>query len=97
MVALLARREREGLSLRELSTKTGIAVGTLSWWSWRLRQDSGGEAERQCGFVEVVTEPVGVRGGGPVEIELRNGIRLAIDDQVDLELLRRVVGVLQTC
>jgi hypothetical protein len=37
MSALLARRERDGRSLRRLSNETGIPIGTLSWWSWRLR------------------------------------------------------------
>ena len=34
---------------------------------------------------------------GHIAIELRNGIRVEIDDQVDGELLRQVVGVLQSC
>ncbi|MFN9705391.1 MAG: IS66 family insertion sequence element accessory protein TnpA [Planctomycetota bacterium] len=53
MAALLARRERDGLSLRAFSEETGIPFGTLSWWSWRLRQDSSGESGGS-GFVEVV-------------------------------------------
>lgn len=81
MAALLARRERDGLSLRELSEETGIPFGTLSWWSWRLRHsdDRGGE----CGFVEVVAaahsvrEAVVVRVGNDVEIEVPPGTDVA--------------------
>ena len=40
MERLLSRREREGLSLRALADETGIPVGTLSWWSHRLREES---------------------------------------------------------
>ena len=97
MAALLARREREGLSLRQLAAKTGIATGTLSWWSWRLRQDSKGATDGRGGFVEVVAESDDGGRGGQVAIELRNGIRLEVGDEIDVELLRRIVGALQSC
>ena len=35
---LLSLRGTEGLSLRALSERTGIPIGTLSWWSHHLRQ-----------------------------------------------------------
>ena len=41
MVALLARREHEGLRLRFLPDEVGIPIGTLAGWSWRLRRRSG--------------------------------------------------------
>ena len=56
MAALLARRERDGLTLRELSEKTGIPFGTLSWWSWRLRQEPD-RRPRNPPFVEVKDSP----------------------------------------
>ena len=34
----LRLREKQGLTLRELSTRSGIPEGTLSWWAHRLRQ-----------------------------------------------------------
>jgi len=93
MIALLARREREGLSLRELSAKTGIAAGTLSWWSWRLRHDAQEERkEADHGFVELVATPE--HNGCPVTIELRNGIRLEVEDRVDADALRKLVDML---
>lgn len=57
MAALLARRERDGLSLRALSEETGVPFGTLSWWSWRLRQDPV-HRPRNEQFVEVAVTPV---------------------------------------
>lgn len=36
---LLALRESEGLSLRELARRSGIPVGTLSWWAHKLRNE----------------------------------------------------------
>jgi hypothetical protein len=79
MAALLARRERDGLSLRALSEETGIPFGTLSWWSWRLRQGTDARTPAEGGFVEVVAagrsvrEAVVVRVGSDVEIEVPPG------------------------
>ncbi len=44
---VLALREQEGFSLRALSERFGIPIGTLSWWSHRLR------SEESTGFAEV--------------------------------------------
>ena len=49
IAALLALRDREGLTYEELSERCGLAAATLSWWSWRLRR----EAREQPAFVEV--------------------------------------------
>jgi len=54
MAALLARREAEGLSLRAIAEDAGIPFGTLSWWSWRLRQDPTPAVDAEGGFVELV-------------------------------------------
>ena len=94
MAALLARRERDGLSLRELSEETGIPFGTLSWWSWRLRQGTGDGASED-GFVEVVAtarsvrETVFVRVGNDVEIEVPAG--------TDTTWLGNLAAALRTC
>lgn len=78
MAALLARRERDGLSLRKLAEATGIPFGTLAWWSWRLRQDSSGESGGSS-FIEVLAsggstrEAVIVRFGNADEIEVPPG------------------------
>ena len=50
---LFALRDRQGLTLRELADRSGIPVGTLSWWSYRLR------AEESAGFTEVRLSPGG--------------------------------------
>ena len=47
MTRLLALRDREGLSLRELAERFDIPTGTLSWWAHRLR------AEKKPAFTEV--------------------------------------------
>lgn len=48
MERLLSLRESAGLSLRSLSERSGIPVGTLSWWSHELRRDRS-----QPGFAAV--------------------------------------------
>ena len=37
IVALLAQREREGLTYEQLARRSGLAANTLAWWRWRLR------------------------------------------------------------
>lgn len=49
MEELLSLRESAGLSLRALSEESGIPLGTLSWWSHRLRMAE----EAAPGFAEV--------------------------------------------
>jgi hypothetical protein len=44
----LRLREKQGLTLREISTRSGIPEGTLSWWAHRLRH-----AQTGVDFVEV--------------------------------------------
>ena len=45
---LLERRDREGLTYRELARRTGESPRTLAWWGSRLRR----ERSRSRGFVE---------------------------------------------
>ena len=102
MAALLARRERDGLSLRELSDESGIPLGTLSWWSWRLRHvadaravDSDSGSPNAGGFVELVAaaachdHDVVVRLGEDLMLEVRVG--------TDASWLRYVVAALRSC
>ena len=53
MERLLSQRESKGLSLRTLSDRSGIPVGTLSWWSHRLRSEE--PTESMPTFVELVS------------------------------------------
>jgi transcriptional regulator with XRE-family HTH domain len=70
MTEVLALREQEGLSLRQLAEQFDIPVGTLSWWSHRLRAE---KAEKREAFTEVrvsKTESV-ARSGGAAPLRLR--------------------------
>jgi hypothetical protein len=62
IMRLLGEREREGLTLAELSRRSGEPVGTLASWMARLRREAqAGCAEDQpagpAGFVELVPGP----------------------------------------
>lgn len=94
MAALLARREREGVSLRRLSADSGIPFGTLSWWSWRLRQLAASERGGR-GFVEVVAADGQVEG--EVVVRLDNGLAVEARAGTDARWLREVVAALRSC
>jgi hypothetical protein len=104
MSELLSRRERLGLTLRELSAETGIPTGTLGFWAWKLRQAiepdrsapaSGAVVE----FVELigapeVSRPVERRG---LEVVLVSGRRVVVREDFDEERLVRLVRALERC
>jgi hypothetical protein len=106
MRRLLGMREREGLTFRELAERSGVPVGTLAFWAWKLRQEarsSPGSVSRGGGsqFVELVpvadVERVRVDGGGAIEVVLTNGRRLIVGESFDEERLVRVVKALERC
>lgn len=103
MRALLARRERSGLTFAELSRESGIPTGTLASWAWKLRQESDAadqaRSSRQT-FVEVVEAPLTREVSprtGRIEIVLARDRRVVVDAEVDDELLARVVRTLERC
>jgi len=102
--AWLTRRERLGLTFRELSAETGVPVGTLAHWAWRLRQiDARGAAPskrrrtRHSGsrFVELVAATA--RSSARVEIALAGDRRVIVERDFDEEHLVRVVRALERC
>ena len=103
MRELLALRDSDGLTLREVSELCGVPQGTLSWWASELwRRDVSPSPE----FVEVVLEAdggvaVGDRGDAdeaperPSEftVTLRAGHRVAVPASHGLaRLVRELEG-----
>ncbi|HEX6812794.1 MAG TPA: hypothetical protein VF384_14305 [Planctomycetota bacterium] len=95
MAALLARREVEGLSLRALSEESGIPFGTLSWWSWRLRQESERTRSTATPFLEVVSTDR--QSDGEVVVRLGNGLEVNVQAGTDARWLRDLVAALRSC
>lgn len=94
----LSQRERLGLTFRALSVETGVPVGTLACWAWKLRNERRrGRAKRrsQPSFVELVAEREQV--DGRIEVVLRGERRVIVDAEVDAAALARVVAALERC
>jgi hypothetical protein len=92
----LERRERLGLTYRQLSDETGIPANTLAHWARRLRREARGDARPRRGraaFVELVAGP---RASG-IELVLRGDRRLRIEADFDEDLLARVVAAVERC
>jgi transposase-like protein len=94
----LRRREREGLTYRELSRVSGIPIPTLSWWSRKLSEDA--EGRRSGAPCELV--PVEIVGddsaAGAIEIHLGPSLRLLVPEGFSEAHLARVLRVLSsTC
>ncbi len=92
-------RDAEGLTFRELSRRSGIAAGTLGFWSWKLRREGEPEpcaaGSEPSAFVELVAGPV--ETAGRIEIVLARDRRLLVDAQFDEAHLVRVIRALEQC
>lgn len=104
MSELLSRRERLGLTLRELSAETGIPTGTLGFWAWKLRQPI--EADRSTPasgalveFVEIIEAPEVSRSVDRpgLEVVLTCGRRVVVREDFDEERLVRLVRAIERC
>lgn len=93
MGRLLARRDREGLTYRELAEETGVSERTLAWWSWKLRRER--REQTDIGFVELDVAEESITGG--LEVELATGHRIRVPAHFDEDTLRRLVAVLAAC
>ena len=89
---LLERRDREGLTYRELARRTGESPRTLAWWGSRLRRGRS----RSRGFVELVARPASAAPrAGSFEIVLGSGRRVVAPVDFDEGALRRLLVVLE--
>ena len=95
MEALLARRERLGLSWTELSRRCGLPVWKLRWWHRRLSSKPRPRKRRRS-FVAVQVVDSPRAGSVPLEIVTPSGFRLCVPADVDPIHLRRVVQALET-
>ncbi|HHM13066.1 MAG TPA: hypothetical protein ENJ16_05900 [Planctomycetaceae bacterium] len=91
MRRLLERRERLGLTYRELEAETGVPAHTLSWWAWKLRKE---ETEHPR-FVELVADAE--NGDAALDVVLRCGRVIRVPAGFEDDHLRRLVSALESC
>jgi len=90
---LLERRERHGLTYREISEESGIPIPTLSYWASKRRRDEDGEAVARFVPVEVGADD----HPGAIAIEVGPAVRVTVECGFDEEHLSRVLSVLARC
>lgn len=94
----LAKRDREGLTYRELSVRVGVPANTLCQWAWRFRHESVQPAAEEPAFVQLTSAPS--RDTPPsqrVEIVLRSKRRVIVDAAIDSGVLTRLLEVIERC
>ena len=92
---LLKLRERHGLTFPQLSVRSGIPVGTLQWWSHRLRgeaAESNSDAFVELGPIEI--GDLSRAGDAPFEARLSHASGWVIELRGELAS-QVVTGMLQ--
>lgn len=93
----LALRDREGLTYRDLSARSGLPANTLAHWAWRLRREERSTRE-SAPFVELVpAQRHEDSAAGRVEILLRGERRVVVDAAIDPAVLARLLVAIERC
>jgi hypothetical protein len=95
MRALLAERDRDGLTFGELSRRSGVPAGTLASWAFKLRRKDS--AKSKVGFVELKLAEVSTAPRARVEIVTRTERRVLVDLDANPEHVARLVAALERC
>jgi hypothetical protein len=90
MSELFARARSRGWTVAETSRRSGIPIGTLNWWSWRLRGGEIGRSRRRR-YVEMVVRDGSSRA---FEVVLRSGTVVRVPASFESEALARLISVL---
>lgn len=100
---LLRDREREGLTLAELSRRSGVPAGTLASWMARLRREAQiasaiDTPSLPTGFVELVPGPAEQHAPSALfEVVLKGDRRVVVPPTFDAPTLERIVRALEAC
>lgn len=91
-----------GLSAQQFAAETGINAGTLQYWKYKLRKQSGesprGARRRMSPAIAsslIEVRPVTVAADSRFEIELNNGRRLRLPPTFDPNALKALVAALE--
>lgn len=93
----MARWRRSGQTASQYASEHGLHEGTLACWATKLRGSPEPEQKRPR-FVPVRVTPSRagvdrVAEGSSLEVMLRSGCRVRVEAGFDVELLRRVIAV----
>ena len=98
------RWRASGLTADEFASEVGIKSNTLKHWSWLLDHEKRGSRpdvarrprSREVPFVEVVTPAApGSPSVEPIELVVRDGIRIRVPTAFDADALRRVIAAVE--
>lgn len=93
-----------GLSAAEFAKETGINARTLVFWKWRLgRDDRRPTKPAPAAFVEVrppravdsESPSVTPEGAEPIEVIIRDVVRIRVPQRFDGDALRRVIAAVE--
>jgi hypothetical protein len=96
------RWSESGLSAKQFAAETGLNVGTLQYWKYKLRRQNGESARAArrkvpqpivSSLIEV--RPMSVAADNRLEIELNNGRRLRLPATFDVNVVKTLVVVLE--
>ncbi len=98
----IERWRASGLTAEEFASEIGVKGNTLRHWSWVLGRKRGrrgdGLARRarppEIAFVEVAT-PAPSASVEPLELVVRDGIRIRVPAAFDADALRRVIAAVE--
>jgi hypothetical protein len=87
---LLKQREDEGLTFKQLSEESGIAIHVLHHRARKDARDALGKPAKAGSFVEITTKPDPRPSG--IELQLSNGVRVQLATDFDEGTLARLLA-----
>jgi hypothetical protein len=99
----IERWRASGLTAEEFASEIGVKGNTLRHWSWVLGRKRGGSGDglarrarpADVAFVEVATPAPGSASMEPLEVVVRDGIRIRVPAAFDADALRRVIAAVE--
>lgn len=93
-----------GLSAAEFATEAGINARTLTFWKWRLGRETRRPGKpapaafvevRAANAVDVERRAEAAGGAEPIEVIIRDVVRIRVPQRFDAEALRRVIAAVE--
>ncbi len=100
MRELFERRTKEGWSLRQLASESGISMTTLNYWRGKLKREAGStikkvEASSES-FIPIDLQPISDVTSGHFEVVMPSGCRVFVPHQFNPDSLAQLLGVLRS-